>query len=209
MIKISPSLLAADFGELRKQVEMIEQGGAEMLHLDIMDGHFVPNITFGVDVLHALRETSSLVFDAHLMVQKPTQFVEVFAGAGADIITVHAEAEDAYEAIKLIKSLGKRAGIAIKPETPVDSIKNILPEVDMVLVMSVNPGFTGQKFIPSVVPKIEVLRKMMPQLDIGVDGGINLETAWLVKKAGANVIVAGAAVFRAENPGKAIEALKQ
>jgi ribulose-phosphate 3-epimerase len=211
MIKVSPSLLAADFGDLRRQVEIIEKGGADFLHLDVMDGHFVPNITFGADVIYALRPYSKLVFDVHLMIENPEKYIDVFADAGADIITVHVEAaKHIYRVLEQIKAKGIKAGIALNPGTPPESIGEVMHLVDLVLVMTVNPGFTAQRFIPSVVPKISKIRTMAPvSTDIEVDGGINLENADVVKEAGANIIVAGAAVFRAEDPAFVIEGLKR
>lgn len=209
MIKIAPSILSADFSRLGEQVRTVEEAGAEVLHIDVMDGHFVPNITIGSLVVKALRPHSKMFFDVHLMIEQPERYIQDFAEAGADHITVHLESTPhIHRAIQQIKSLGLSAGVAVNPATPLDGLKYILPELDMVLIMSVNPGFGGQKFIPAVLPKIEVLSKYLQQMQsscqIEVDGGINAETAPAVVKAGAGILVAGAAVFAQPDPGEAI-----
>lgn len=214
MIKIAPSILSADFARLGDQVALVEQAGAEVLHIDVMDGHFVPNITIGPLVVKALRPHSKMRFDVHLMIENPERYIDDFAKAGADHITVHLEATPhIHRAIQQIKALGLTAGVSLNPATPLDGIKYILDELDMVLIMSVNPGFGGQKFIPAVLPKIEVLHRYLDQMqsscEIEVDGGINLDTASAVVKAGANIIVAGAAVFASPDPAQAVRELRE
>ncbi|WP_434511587.1 ribulose-phosphate 3-epimerase [Desulfitobacterium sp. AusDCA] len=214
MIKIAPSILSADFSRLGEQVRTVEEAGAEILHIDVMDGHFVPNITIGSLVVKALRPHSQMFFDVHLMIEQPERYIQDFAEAGADHITVHLEATPhIHRAVQQIKSLGLSAGVAVNPATPLDGLKYILPELDMVLIMSVNPGFGGQKFIPAVLPKIEVLSKYLLQMQsscqIEVDGGINAETARAVVKAGAGILVAGAAVFAQPDPSEAILKIRQ
>ena len=197
MIKIAPSILSADFSYLGEQVSAAESGGASYLHLDVMDGHFVPNISFGAVVIEKIRSHSSLVFDAHLMIEKPERYIEMFAKAGADIITVHYEAAgDAKECIGQIKKCGKKAGLAINPATPVEAITDLIDELDLVLVMSVEPGFGGQKYIAATDEKLQKLRAIAgSEFDISVDGGIGLDNLAHVVEMGANVIVAGSAVF--------------
>lgn len=197
---LSPSILATDFSRLKEEIEKVEQAGAEYLHLDVMDGCFVPSISFGMPVLKSLRKISSLFFDVHLMIEDPDRYLEEFAGVGADMITVHAEAcRHLDRTIQKIHSLGKKAGVALNPSTPLSVLDWVLPEVDMVLLMSVNPGFGGQKYIPYVTDKIAKLRRMVRErgleTDIEVDGGIGLGNAREVLAAGANVLVAGSAVF--------------
>lgn len=214
MIQIAPSILSADFSRLGEQVRLVEDAGAEVLHIDVMDGHFVPNLTFGPALVKSLRPHSSMRFDVHLMVEKPELFIADFAAAGADHITFHLETSlHVHRVIQLIKEHGMTVGIALNPATPLDGIKYILEDLDMVLLMTVNPGFGGQKFIPNVIPKIQVLHRHLDQLQsdcqIEVDGGINLETASAAVKAGAHILVAGAAVFAQPDPKLAVQKLRQ
>lgn len=213
MVKIAPSLLSADFGRLYEEVARVEAAGADLLHLDIMDGHFVPNLTFGPAVVEALRARSSLPFDVHLMISRPEQFIEAFARAGADIITVHAEASlHLHRLIQEIKNLGCRAGVSLNPATPPAAIEYVLADLDLVLVMSVNPGFGGQKFIPAILPKLAQLRNWIQEhgrpVELEVDGGINPETAPAVRAAGATILVAGSAVFGARDAAQVIRQLR-
>jgi len=209
---IAPSILSADFARLGEQVQLIEEAGAEMLHIDIMDGHFVPNISIGPAVVQSLRPVSRMEFDVHLMIENPERFIEDFARSGADIITVHIEAtKHISRLIQQIKSHGLSAGVSLNPGTPLDMLTYILQELDMVLLMTVNPGFGGQKFLPEVLPKIValsgILREVNPLCKIQVDGGINIDTARLASRAGADILVAGAAIFGEPDPPKAMEAI--
>lgn len=207
-IKIAPSLLSADFSDLKNEVIAIEKAGATHLHLDVMDGDFVPNITFGAGVIAAIRPHTSLIFDIHMMVTNPERYIKDMVDAGADSITVHAEATKHLDrVVELIKSYGVKACVALNPATSISAVENIADKLDMILVMSVNPGFGGQKFIPNAVNKIRELRALYPNIDIEVDGGINDKTCSCVKEAGANVLVAGSYVFSGDYKAK-IDSLK-
>ena len=200
---LSPSLLAADFSRLAEDIRNVEEAGAQYLHLDVMDGAFVPSISFGMPVIQSLRKNSNMTFDVHLMIEDPDRYLDEFAAIGADILTVHAEACTHLDrTIQKIHQLGQTAGVALNPATPLSVIEWVLPEVDMVLLMSVNPGFGGQKYIPYVTDKIRALRAMVDgrglETDIEVDGGVSLANVSSVLEAGANVMVAGSAVFRGD-----------
>ncbi|WP_174733885.1 ribulose-phosphate 3-epimerase [Mesobacillus harenae] len=213
MVKIAPSILSADFAKLGQEILDVERGGADFIHVDVMDGHYVPNITIGPLIVEAIRPITKLPLDVHLMIENPDQYIEAFAKAGADYLTVHVEATPhIHRTIHYIKSFGVKAGVVLNPATPVEAIKHIISDVDMVLLMSVNPGFGGQKFIPSVLEKIKQVKKMADEnnvtIDIEVDGGVNEETARLCVEAGATVLVAGSAIYNAEDREKAISVLK-
>ena len=213
MVKIAPSILSADFANLGSEIVDVEKGGADWIHVDVMDGHFVPNITIGPLVLNAIRPLSKLTMDVHLMIENPDQYIPEFAKAGADYISVHVEeCVHLHRSIQLIKSFGVKAGVVLNPATPIETLEVILDDIDLVMLMSVNPGFGGQKFIPSVLPKIEKLSKMIQErnldIEIMIDGGMNEDTAPLVVEKGATVLVAGNAVFGASDRAEAIAKLK-
>ena len=204
MIKLAPSILSADFARLLEDVKKVENAGCEYLHIDVMDGHFVPNITLGPAIIKSLRKDVNMVFDAHLMIENPDQYIKEFVDAGCDLIVVHQEAcKHLHRTIQNIKSYGIKAGVALNPATPIETIKYVLEEVDMVLIMTVNPGFGGQSFIESMIPKIKELKSLIDKkglkVDIQVDGGIKPDNVDKVVKAGANIIVAGSAIFNSDD----------
>ena len=203
-IQISPSILSADFSQLGSEIKRLEDGGADMIHVDVMDGHFVPNLTIGPPVIKALRNQSSLKFDVHLMISPVHKYIDAYANAGADIITIHPEATENLEnSIKKIKELKKKVGVSLNPETKIDVITNFLEQIDLVLIMSVNPGFGGQKFMPEVLTKIKDLKKIQKDknlsFDIEIDGGINFDNCKIAIEAGANILVSGTTVFKSNN----------
>jgi ribulose-phosphate 3-epimerase len=203
-IKISPSILSADFSQLGNEIKKLEKGGADMIHVDVMDGHFVPNLTIGPPVIKSLKKNCSLKFDVHLMISPVHDYIDAYADAGADIITIHPEATNNLRAsILKIKKLNKKVGVSLNPKTKIDLIINLLDKIDLVLIMSVNPGFGGQKFMPEVLKKITKLKKIRTEknldFDIEIDGGINFENYKLAIKAGANILVSGTTIFKSNN----------
>jgi ribulose-phosphate 3-epimerase len=203
-IQISPSILSADFSQLGTEIKRLEEGGADMIHVDVMDGHFVPNLTIGPPVIKALRKHCSLKFDVHLMISPVHKYIEAYADAGADIITIHPEAtQNLGESIKTIKDLKKKVGVSLNPESKIELITEFLDHIDLVLIMSVNPGFGGQKFMPEVLDKIKQLKKIQQEknlnFDIEIDGGINFENCKIAIDAGANILVSGTTVFKSND----------
>jgi len=203
-IQISPSILSADFSQLGNEIKKLEEGGADMIHVDVMDGHFVPNLTIGPTVIKALRKQCSIKFDVHLMISPVHKYIEAYADAGADIITIHPEAtENLEESILKIKSLSKKVGVSLNPESKLDLITNYLEKIDLVLIMSVNPGFGGQKFMPEVLDKVKQLKEIKSKrnmnFDIEIDGGINFDNCQSAIEAGANILVSGTTVFKSNN----------
>ena len=214
-IQISPSILSADFSQLGSEIKKLEDGGADMIHVDVMDGHFVPNLTIGPPVIKALKKQSSMLFDVHLMISPVHKYIESYSEAGADIITIHPEAtDDLQSSISKIKSLNKKVGVSLNPETKIDVIMNYLEQINLVLIMSVNPGFGGQKFMPEVLIKVKALKKIQEEkglnFDIEIDGGINFDNSKIAVEAGANILVSGTTVFKSNNGDikKNIELLK-
>ena len=204
LIKISPSILSADFSRLGEEIIALEKAGADYIHIDVMDGHFVPNITIGPEVIKRLRPITRLTFDVHLMIEPVDKFVKDFVEAGADIITFHPEAtKNLSETIKLIKSFGKKVGVSLKPGSPISLVESFLEQIDLILIMSVNPGFGGQKFMPEVLDKMKQLKNMIDEkklnIDIEIDGGINFNNSKKVKNYGANILVSGSTVFKENN----------
>jgi ribulose-phosphate 3-epimerase len=214
MIKIAPSILSADFSRLGEEIRAVDTGGADYIHVDVMDGHFVPNITIGSPVVEAVRRVTKLPLDVHLMIENPDRYIPDFVKAGADLISVHQEAvPHLHRTVQMIHSMGKKAGVSINPATPVSSLEVILEEVDLVLVMTVNPGFGGQKFIPACLPKIKALRREIDRrglaVELEVDGGVKIDNIGLIAAAGADVFVAGSAVFGSSDYAATIAALRE
>ncbi|RMH87895.1 MAG: ribulose-phosphate 3-epimerase [Calditrichaeota bacterium] len=213
--KIAPSILSADFSRLGEQVKTVEAGGADYIHVDVMDGHFVPNITIGPLIVEALRPVTLLPLDVHLMIENPDRYIEAFVKAGADILTVHVEAcVHLHRTVQAIKEKGIKAGVALNPHTPLSSVEEILPDIDLILIMSVNPGFGGQKFIPGALDKLRRIQEMLqqrelPHIEVEVDGGIKLNNIREVARAGAEVIVSGSGIFKTEDPAETVRQMKR
>ena len=210
-VKISPSILSADFSKLAEEVRAVDKAGADYIHNDVMDGHFVPNISFGTPIIRDIRPHTKKVFDVHLMIEPATPYLESFANSGADIITVHAEADKHLDRnLEYIRSLGKKAGVSLNPSAPPSAIEQVIDKLDLILVMTVNPGFSGQKFISSQLEKIVTIKELIGGrcIELSVDGGVNANNASSIVEAGADVLVAGSAVFGEKNYGSAISALR-
>ncbi|MBB5354929.1 ribulose-phosphate 3-epimerase [Anoxybacillus mongoliensis] len=214
MVKIAPSILSANFAKLGEEIIDVERGGADYIHVDVMDGHFVPNITIGPLIVEAIRPVTTLPLDVHLMIEQPDRYIPTFAKAGADYLTVHVEAcPHLHRTIHLIKEHGVKAGVALNPHTPISMVEHLVEDIDLVLFMTVNPGFGGQSFIPAVLPKIQAFSTLVRErgisVEIEVDGGIHAETAKLCVEAGANVLVAGSAIYNQKDRAKAIRAIRE